>query len=189
MKLTTSFETQENIEIVKTRLKSYLISENFTIISDDGENIVLKKGSRFSNFFAFNPRNWKTIVELNINEKENGTEIKSTFDINTIGQVVTEKERCFWENCVKRLENIVNSSDNVNKINSSEGKSIIIDNLKLTVWMILGAIIFGIPGSLLAHKTGISSIATIFIIGGALGAILWRIYKEKRHKDNKVKCP
>jgi uncharacterized protein YxjI len=166
-------------ETVKKRVVEYLVNESFKIKSDDGKIIIFEKGSIFRNHYTFNPRNWKSKVEVVLSRKENITTIWAKFEIDTIGQTVTNKEEFFWENCADRLEDAINGDIAANQLNVSEGKLTIKNNWSLILWAVLGAIIFIIPGIIVAEYTGTREFGHAFALSGALGLLFWKIRKDR----------
>ncbi len=140
------FRTKSNPEIVKKRITEYLKKELFQMKSDNGEIFIFEKGSIVENHFIFNPRKWKSKVKVKISRIDDQTSIWAEFDIDTIGQIVTLKEEKFWSNCVNRIENAANGAFETNQLNSSEGKSTILNGWKmvgLEMLIVLFSIIVG----------------------------------------------
>jgi hypothetical protein len=123
MILKIQFTTQNNIQIIKKRIMEYLIKELFKLKHDNVKTLIFEKGSVFMNHFTFNPRKWKSKVKVNISRIDDKSLVWAKFDIDTIGQSVTEKEIQFWNNCVNRLEDAANGAFEMNQLNSSDGKS------------------------------------------------------------------
>ena len=168
-----------SLETVKKRVIDYLSNESFKIKSDDGKIIIFEKGSILKNHYTFNPRNWKSKVEVILSKNENNTIVWAEFEIDTTGQTVTNKEELFWENCVDRLGNAINGSIEINQLNETEGKSTIKNNWGLILWAVLGAIIFIIPGIIVAEYTGIREFGHAFAVSGALGFLFWKIKRDR----------
>ena len=49
---------------------------------------TFERGSIASNMWTFNPLNWKSEIDVEIN----GQEVKANFNINTVGQIPTNKD-------------------------------------------------------------------------------------------------
>lgn len=62
-----------SLETVKKRVIEYLTNESFKTKSDDGKIIIFEKGSLLKNHYTFNPRNWKSKVEVIFSRNENET--------------------------------------------------------------------------------------------------------------------
>jgi hypothetical protein len=131
------FTTKIELEIIKKRVIQYLLEESFKLKSDNGESIIFEKGSVFENHFTFNPRKWKSKVQVTFSRINDKTVVWAKFDIDTIGQKVTLKEEQFWINCVNRLEYAAKGDFKTTQLNSSEGKSTIVNG-----WKIIGIEIF-----------------------------------------------
>jgi hypothetical protein len=131
MILKIQFTTKIGLETIKKRVIQYLLGESFKLKSDNKEFIIFEKGSVFENHFTFNPRKWKSKVKVTFSRINDKTVVWAEFDIDTIGQKVTLKEEQFWINCVNRLENAANGAFETNQLNSSEGKSTIVNGWKI----------------------------------------------------------
>ena len=119
------------VDTVKKRIIQYLLEESFKLKTDNGKSIIFEKGSIFENHFIFNPRKWKSKVRVTFSKIDDKTVVWAEFDIDTIGQKVTLKEEQFWSNCVNRLEYAAKGNFDTNQLNSSEGKSTIVNGWKI----------------------------------------------------------
>ncbi|MEA1936533.1 MAG: hypothetical protein U9N04_00250 [Patescibacteria group bacterium] len=134
----SSFDHKKTLKI----LDDYFVSIGYKITADR-ESLIYGRGSMSGSLFSPTPKQWKSIVNIEISGREKNVIVKINADINTIGQMVVKKERDFLENEFSQIENILldeneddkyehnNISTPVNQktasgINSSQQKDIMI---------------------------------------------------------------
>ncbi len=139
--------------------------------------IKFERGSVASNMWTFNPLNWKSEIEIEINNQE----VKANFNINATGQIPTKEDELLWETFIDNYKKYLNDSNfdflicNSNTLKTTKNK-----NLKYLGWASLGAMIGGIPAGLISYWTGINTIVSIGAVGGAIAILSMKINEEKK---------
>lgn len=156
----------------------YFKKSGFEILKSDREDtkLIIQRGSIFSNMWTFNPLKWKSEINIEII----GQEVIAEFNINTAGQIPTQKEEVLWDNFIENYKRYLADkkydyeSENKKALNTTKKNS-----WKYIGWALLGGLIGGIPSGLIAHWTGIDSIVSLGAAGGAIGLLTKKINDEK----------
>lgn len=104
MKLERSIQTSESKEIIYARIASYLDKTGYKQIDPQNPQLFMR-GSVLGSILSFSPKGWqvKTTFEILV-QSEQISSVSVNVDINTKGQVITERERLFWDNEIDGLE-------------------------------------------------------------------------------------
>jgi hypothetical protein len=157
MKLDRTFITRESTQVSRELITRYLESKGYKQQQLDS-GIVYERGSGLGSLLSFSTKQWKVAVTIQTHPNiDQTTNVVVTFNINTTGQLVTKKERNFWE---KELDDLVVSANGFNADISSTAK--IEERLRLEKSLNDGANWF----YLIAVLSIINSI--IYLVGGNL---------------------
>lgn len=139
--------------------------------------IRYKRGSIASNMWTFNPLNWKSEIDIEIDAQE----VKANFNINATGQIPTNKDQLLWETFIDNYEKFLCDSNFDFMTENSKALTIIKSkNLKYIGWAVLGGLIGGVLAGLIAYWTGIYSIVSVGAAGGAIALLTKKINEEKK---------
>lgn len=96
MKFERNFSTNESSLTAYAKISRYLEDNGYK----QGESrLVFERGSRFGSYASFSTKKWKVVVTLKINSNPDyKTDVNVSMDINTNGQIVSKKEKIFWQN-------------------------------------------------------------------------------------------
>ena len=98
MKLQYQFESQESEATLCERISNHLTQSGFRLVNSQ-PIMIYQRGSIFGSMLSFSPRDWKAKAVAQISSKDEQTkQVCIELDINTTGQMVTEKENAFWQN-------------------------------------------------------------------------------------------
>ncbi len=162
---------------LKTLLIQYFNLHKFILASDMQSKLVFKCGSKIKNLVTFNPLKWKSETIINI---ENSiVEYECTVDASF--QAVTIQEEKVWDTFIANLETTIErgklSTQNIRAISQDNKRSI----RTYILYVILGAVIFGIPSGIISHYTEIN----LFIfIGPSIGGLLFLFWKMINERNN-----
>lgn len=178
MKKTIEFKVSEPTDLKKMTIE-YFKKSGFKHEDSNttGRKIIFARGSIASNMWTFNPLNWKSKIDIEIN----GQDVKANFNVNTAGQIPTNKDELLWETFIDNYKKYLLDSkfdfltDNSKTLKKTKSK-----NLKYIGWAALGGLIGGLPAGFIAYWTGIN---TIVSIGAAVGAIV--LLTKKINEDKK----
>lgn len=157
----------------------YFKQSGFKLV-DNNQNdkkIRFERGSIASNMWTFNPLNWKSEIYIEIY----GKEVKANFNINSAGQIPTNKDEILWETFINNYQRYLSDSsfdfltENSKTLKTTKGK-----NLKYLGWAALGGLIGGLPAGLLAYWTEIDILVAIGAVGGAVGLMTKKINDDKK---------
>ena len=138
------------------------------------------RGSIASNMWTFNPLNWKSQIDIEIHEKF----VRASFDINTVGQIPTNKEEKLWEIFIENYEKYLHDPNfDFYTENSTSLKLKRSNSLKYLAWAALGGLIGGSIAGPIAYWIGVSSIVPIGAAGGAVALLTKKINDDKRNND------
>ena len=141
------------------------------------KKITFERGSIASNMWTFNPLNWKSEIDIEIN----GQEVKANFNINTVGQIPTNKDELLWGTFIDNYQKYLRDANfDFLTENSKTLKTTKSKNLKYLGWAALGVLIGGIPAGLITCGTGINTIVSIGAAGGAIALMTKKINDEKK---------
>lgn len=141
--------------------------------------IKFERGSIASNMWTFNPLNWKSTIDIEIN----GQDVKANLNINAAGQIPTNKDELLWETFINNYQRYLSDSsfdfltENSKILKTTKGKY-----LKYLGWAALGGLIGGLPAGLLAYWTEIDILVAIGAAGGAVGLMTKKINDDKKKK-------
>lgn len=111
MKLDRTFTTRESEPMARKLIASYLESRGYKQ-REANAILVYERGSGLGSWTSFSTKHWKVIVTIQTHPNADGTtNVVAILDINTTGQIVTQKERDFWE---KELADLVTSASGFN---------------------------------------------------------------------------
>lgn len=178
IKKTIEFKASESTDLRKMTIE-YFQKSGFKLIDNKATDnrIVFERGSIASNMWTFNPLNWKSIIDIQIN----GQDIKVNFNINATGQIPTNKDELLWETFIGNYQKYLLDpkfdflTENSKTINTTKRK-----NLKYIGWAALGGLIGGIPAGLIAYLTGINTIVSIGAVGGAIALLTKKVNDDKK---------
>lgn len=108
MKLGRTFITRESEQKARELITSHLEQAGYKL-SSSGPFLIYERGSHYGSLFSSSPKRWKVKVTIQVKPGSNEvTDVEASFDIDTRGQIVTKKERGFWESEMDRLIAAVN---------------------------------------------------------------------------------
>ncbi len=171
------FRVSETFDLNR-KTTDYFKKSGFKHIDDNSSNSIIRfeRGSIASNMWTFNPLNWKSEINIEIN----GDNVKATFNINATGQIPTNKDERLWETFIGNFQKYMQdstfdySTENSKALQTTKNK-----NLKYIGWAALGGIIGGIPAGLIAYWTGINTITSIGAACGAIALLTKKINDDK----------
>ena len=104
MNFMRTYTTDEYLELSSERLITYLVKVGFkTNHSDDC--LIYKRGSFFGSLFSFSPKSWKTSIKIQLLPNCDHVEkVLLHLHINSFGQIVSQKERIYWQSEFKAIE-------------------------------------------------------------------------------------
>ncbi|BDS11393.1 hypothetical protein [Aureispira anguillae] len=165
MNYTLDFKSEEPLPSLKTKTKAYFQNHGFKLSEEAPNNLQFKAGSTLRNMIAINPLKWKSQIEIEFNDQN----IVAHFEINTIHQIVTQKETKVWETFVNNYQNTIETGTSFFSENENEIKEAKNANWELIGQMFFGAILLGIPGGLIATITGFEVVFfTCLFVGAAI---------------------
>lgn len=161
------------------RLKTidYFSKSNFRQTSAlTDQKIIFRRGSLLSNMYTFNPLKWKSEIQIDIQGQEVSVQVK----INTFAQLPSLKEETLWDDFLQNYEAYLNDGrlDYFSK-NKASLKSVKKSSYRRAGWVLLGALVAGIPAVLLALWTGIDTIAPV---GASMGAMYYLNKKNEQER-------
>uniref|UniRef100_UPI00404ACF58 hypothetical protein n=1 Tax=Flavobacterium sp. TaxID=239 RepID=UPI00404ACF58 len=178
--LEIKLNSETSLEKGKLETISKVYFEKFGFkIAETKENLLkFRKGSELRNSIAFNPLNWKSDIQININQKNEKLTLDCIFSINTIHQLVTDKEIEIWNEFVNGYKMLItNELFDHNKI-INEAKQTKKSNIKILLLMMLLGIISLTLSTFILTKTGIG----IIMITPPIVMIASFIYLSKYYK-------
>ncbi len=111
MKLDRAFTTKESEQASRELIARYLEGKGYKQ-RESKPCLVYGRGSGLGSLVSFSTKRWKvTATVQTAPSADQITNVIGTFDINTTGQMVTKKERDFWE---KELDGLIASVNGFN---------------------------------------------------------------------------
>ncbi|MFC5683721.1 hypothetical protein ACYE2N_01135 [Flavobacterium sp. MAHUQ-51] len=171
------FTVLGNPDLINDTIKYFKQSGFRYIDNNTEEKLRFERGSIASNMWTFNPLKWKSEIEIEIS----GQKIKANFNINTVGQIATQKEEKLWDSFIENYrKHLINNKFDFKTENKKTLKSTKKNSLKYIWWALLGGLIGGVPAGLIAYWTGINSIVSIGSSVGAIGLLTKKINDDKK---------
>lgn len=173
MKLDRSITIYENEDTIRSRMDAYLTSVGYKQANNQ-PNLVYERGSALGSLMSFTPKGWQVKVMIQINATaDQATDVVVIADINTTGQLVTEKELSFWNNEIDGLENAVHTGTmDVRTVAESERTSLV-QNLVIAVLMICLMIGLAVVARLILDTR------LAFYVGGGIGLAIGFLIAKK----------
>lgn len=178
IKKTIELKVSEPTDLKKMTIEYFQKSGFKKVYNNKDDNkLTFERGSIASNMWTFNPLNWKSTINIEINEQD----VKANFNINATGQIPTNKDELLWETFIGNYQKYLLDSkfdflaENTKTLNSTKSK-----NLKYIGWAALGGLIGGLPAGLIAYWTGINAIVSIGAGGGAIALLIKKINDDKK---------
>jgi hypothetical protein len=161
------------------RLKTidYFTQSKFLLVSAlTDKKIIFRRGSLLSNMYTFNPLKWKSEIQIDIQGQEVSVQVK----INTFAQLPSLKEETLWDDFLKHYQEYLQDSrvDYLSK-NEVSLKSVKKSSYRRAGWVLVGALVAGIPAVLLALWTGIDTIGPV---GASIGAVYYLNRNQGKRK-------
>ena len=152
----------------RKRIHTIVTALGYGPIQPMQEQAVLQyqRGSRLSSLVSFSPKGWGGRLAARVSSNSEGSsQVNLDYDINTFGQMVTQKERDFWKAEIKDVERSVrNGSVDIAQTMELRG-SALRQNLIVMAVITPFAIVAGIlADSLLVAAIG-GGLAVALVIG------------------------
>jgi hypothetical protein len=115
MKIEHTISAQVSEGLLKERASAFLQNAGYRPVNRKGD-LVYKRGALLGSLFSFTPKGWRARVVVKTQPGSEGvTEARFRLDIDTTGQMVTEKERLFWKNEMEGLILAVRTGNPISK--------------------------------------------------------------------------
>jgi hypothetical protein len=166
MKLERAIAVQESEATLQSRAVAYLEQAGYKQVSLR-PSITFCRGSAFGSRTSFSPRGWQVQTTVRILPSDQTHNVSIKFDINSTGQLVTEKERSFWESELNELETSIRGGYIDLAGSTGQSQSSLHQNLKAVAVIIGLALVFGITAlAVLGTRLGVEiGVALGFVIG------------------------
>ncbi len=170
MKLERSITVSEKIDIIRDRIDAYLNEVGYKQVRVQPD-LLYQRGSLLGSLMSFTPKGWQAKANIQVLEtSDNAINVVLDIDVNTTGQLVTEKERGFWNLELENFEKAVLSGiSSIKEVSGSE-KKIIKENLVVAAVFFFLAFFIVIIANLFLEKR-LALWVGIFV-GLALGFII-----------------
>ena len=180
MKLEHTIVVSESEDVVDKRAITWLEKAGYKPVSAQSA-LVYKRGSLFGSRTSFTPRGWECHVTIKAAPGSGQTtHVSICFDINTSGQIVTQKERRFWDTELGGLQEAINSG-NIDTLTSTEvAESSLNQNLITILVVFIFAVGVGIFAYIISEKYWIALFTVLVIVGiGLLIASRWLSHNSR----------
>jgi hypothetical protein len=118
MKIEHTLSVPVSERLIKERASAYFQNAGYRVLTSD-DCLVYKRGSILGSFISFTPKGWKVRAKVRTNPVlEGGTEARLFLDINTAGQLITERERIFWKTEFEGLILAIKTGSTIPKLSS-----------------------------------------------------------------------
>ena len=110
------FQTYKTNEIIIKKTKDYFLNQGFKLLEEQDGNLCFVKGNLFLNALTMNPLGWKSKTTVNIE----GGKVDIDFEINTIFQIGTKKEKNLWQTFVNNYQKSIEEDQSYLEENQAE---------------------------------------------------------------------
>ncbi len=122
---------------LRTMTIDYFKNSGFKFVKNytNERKIIFERGAIVSNMWTFNPLKWKSTIYIEID----GQNVKANFNINTAGQIPTNKDELLWETFIDNYKKYLHDptfdflAENTQNLKKTKSK-----NLKYLGWAVLG---------------------------------------------------
>ena len=174
-----NYKSSLQLPELKSLVISFFRNLGYTKIKDDNSSIQIKRGSEFRNGFAFNPLKWKSDITINFEKLNDTINIDGSFKINTKKQLVTEKEITIWNNVFESFESLILNGKSDSKSLFEKSKKVRNDNIKLTLWILAGAVLGLVISIYPATRFQLPILIPLFVIGCSILFLIIGLRKRK----------
>jgi hypothetical protein len=149
MNFEKTFIVSQSELVVSERVKAFLEGAGYHEVS--ASPISYKRGSMIGSLTSFSPRKWQARALIEIEPlAENQTKVVLNLDVNTKGQMVSQKEIAYWQSEVESYEQAVSTGEvHADILNESLGELAKSGKKGLLLFVGVG-IGVGIPAALIA---------------------------------------
>ena len=175
MKRQIQFQINDDTSVIEAS-KTFFARTGFKINDNTNKTVSFSKGSTLLNMVTFNPLNWKSRINISIQNNE----VIGDFDIDTTGQAVTPKEEKLWDTFIENYRLSIVDKVDLSQTISKELKETKKNSLRYVIWALIGAVVCGVPFGFLGYFTGIDMLAPIGAAGGAVLFMMNRINKDRQ---------
>jgi hypothetical protein len=183
MNISTNFATNKSLDEIQEFTKYFFIKHGYRLVKATDECQEFTKGNRLKNYIVFNPLNWKNVVRIDYSRNgELNTKIKCIYEIDTSGQMITEKEEETWKKFSDNYQLSVSGgkyfdSNYLGKQTKKENLGVVFKALGLA----LGAgLIAGVITGLINHYFGYRLDLIPFVVGITMIYVFTKIGKVKK---------
>ncbi len=180
MNIPLHFTTTHSLEEVSIKTKTYFQKQGFKLTGESNDQLEFKRGSLMLNFVTMNPLKWKSRTTVALNTLGGQTTIDCNFQLNTMGQIVTEKENEVWYKFAENYKAYICESKDTIEQNQQLVRQTKKASLTYALWLLGGMIICGIPAIALALFTGIKQIAVPIALIGGFMLMYYKMEKDKQ---------
>jgi hypothetical protein len=173
MKLDRSITIGENEDTIRDRIDAYLNRVGYKQVSVQPD-LVYERGSVLGSLVSFTPKGWQAKASIQIKATfDQATDVVVNVDVNTTGQLVTEKERSFWNSELDGLETAVHTGTmDVIAVAGSE-RSSLVQNL------VVAAVIISLTIGLAVVARMILETRLALYVGGGIGLAVGFVIAKK----------
>lgn len=108
MKLVTGFNIKRNKKTVVSDIIKFFEIRGYTLTNANAQGMVFKRGNWWANLTSLNPISWATHVRIDIIKKARmDYDVIATYRFNTLGQLVTQETRHYFQEEVNVFENAI----------------------------------------------------------------------------------
>jgi hypothetical protein len=173
MKLDRRITIGENEDTIRKCIDAYLNKAGYKQVSVQPD-LIYERGSLLGSLISFSPKGWQAKASIQVKPtSDQATEVLVIVDVNTTGQMVTEKERNFWNSELDGLETAIHAGTMDAIVIVGAERSSLIQNLVVTV-VIIGLVI-GL--AVVAHM--ILETRQALFLGGGIGLAVGFVIAKK----------
>ena len=177
MKLERTITVEESRSTLEARTIAYLEQAGYKQVSSQ-TSIIYRRGSIFGTWLSFSPKSWQVQATTQIVSSEKTSDVSIKFDVNSTGQLITEKERNFWNTELDGLEVAIRSGNIDIKTSISQAQSSRSQNRLTSAIIMIVMVVFGMVGRvILGTRLGLLVGAALGAVTGFLIAGRWQKYK------------
>ncbi len=167
MKLEKTITVPVPEEAIRRRLTHFMTQEGYRP-SNNSDALCFERGSLLGSFTAFSPKGWQAKVRIQLSENYGGTTAQVTFNINTTGQMVTAKEREFWDAELAAIEMAMSSENESVETQANLNKAALNENVSTAIVFLIFTIAIDLLWVVMAHmlfdSRAIARIGTVVIV-------------------------
>lgn len=169
MRLERTFSVPISADTAHERVIAHMTRMGYRLV-ESGSTLTFQRGAPWSSLVSFTPKGWGVKARIDVSPAEDGAQVSALFDITTIGQMVTQSERAYWDGEIASLIAAMGGDPSGQGVFIHSDQPAVLQNVVIFFAASAAAGIFGAGGSFILGQLFDTWVAGA--VGGCGGVVL-----------------